>query len=119
MNAFADVLADPELGGTDFVILRKTWTQESGIPLLLGLEEIHAWGTVHPADPVRLDLLPEESRRAPVVMIHSTEPLSLGERDGDAWTAPDEILLDGRAFRVFQIRPWQAWGFWKGWAVRI
>ncbi len=119
MNHIADTLADTELGGRGFTILRKTWTQESGVPLLVDLEEIHAWGTVHPADPARLDLLPEESRHEDIVLIHSTEPLSLGEQDGDTWTAPDEIRLEDQSYRVFQVRPWQAWGFWKGWAVRI
>ena len=113
------LLCDPELAGTEFFILRKTWTQEAGVPRLLGLERIHARGTVHPADPARLDLLPEESRHDPIVLIHSTEPLSLGEQEEDAWTAPDEIHWNGHVYRVFQVRPWQAFGFWKGWAVEI
>lgn len=113
------VLTDPELGAAEFTILRKTWTGDYGIPQLIDLEEIHAAGIIHPADPTRLDLLPEESRHEPIVLIHSTEPLSLGSGDSETWTAPDEILWESRTFRVFQIRPWQAYGFWKGWAVEI
>ena len=113
------ILSDPELGGLSFSIVRKTWTAESGVPRLIGLEELFAQGTVHPADPTRLDLLPEESRHAPIVLIHSTEPLSLGKQDGEIWTSPDEIHVGGLAFRVFQVRPWQAFGFWKAWAVQI
>ena len=114
-----NILTDPELNGLSFSIVRKTWTTESGIPRMVDLEEIFAQGTIHPADPTRLDLLPEESRHEPIVLIHSTEPLSLGEQAGDTWTSPDEIHAGDRVYRVFQVRPWQAFGFWKGWAVQI
>ena len=110
---------DPELGCSEFSIVRKTWTQDSGIPELVDLEEIFACGTIHPADPTRLDLLPEESRHDPIVLIHSTEPLSLGDQNGSTWTSPDEIHCGNGIYRVFQVRPWQAFGFWKGWAVQI
>ena len=115
----ADVLLDPEMGAAGFSILRKTWTRESGVPVLVDLEEVFTWGTVHPADPAVLELLPEESRHDPVVLVHSTEPLSLGEADGEYWTSPDEILWEGRSYRVFKVRSWQAFGFWKGWAVQL
>lgn len=115
----ATLFSDPDMGGTEFTILRKTWTQEEGVPQLVDLEEIAAWGTFHPADPSRLDLLPEESRHDPIFLIHSTEPLSLGHQLGDTWVAPDEIRCGDAVFRVFQVRPWQAFGFWKGWAVQL
>ena len=73
-----EILSDAGMGGEKFVILRKTWTQESGVPQMVDIEEIHAWGIFHPADPARLDLLPEESHHDPIWLIHSTEPLSLG-----------------------------------------
>ena len=114
-----EILSDAGMGGEKFVILRKTWTQESGVPQMVDIEEIHAWGIFHPADPARLDLLPEESRHDPIWLIHSTEPLSLGEQGGDVWTAPDEIHRGSEVYRVFQIRPCQAFGFWKAWAVRV
>ncbi len=113
------LFTDPELGSAEFSILRKTWTGEYGVPVLTDLEEIFARGIIHPADPTRLDLLPEETRHDPIVLIHSTEPLSLGSQDGESWTSPDEIRWGTRVFRVFQVRPWQAFGFWKGWAVEI
>ena len=113
------LLSDPEMNGTEFTIVRRTWTQESGVPLQIDVSEIIACGTIHPADPTRLDLLPEESRHEPIVLIHSTEPLSLGSRNDEAWTAPDEVHCGGRIYRVFQVRPWQAFGFWKAWAVQI
>ena len=116
---FDEILSDPDLGAGTFSILRRTWTQECGVPRTTGVEEIFAFGTVHPALPAQLELLPEEYRHEPVVLIHSTEPLSLGEEQGDSWTAPDEIRCGEAVYRVFQVRPWQAYGFWKAWAVRI
>ena len=113
------LLSDPDLGAVEFSIVRKTWTSESGVPVLTDVEEIFTHGILHPADPARLDLLPEESRHEPIILVHSAEPLSLGQQAGDAWTSPDEIRCGGRVFRVFQVRPWQAFGFWKGWAVEI
>ena len=117
--SFDPLLTDPEMGASSFSILRKTWAEEDGVPRLIDLEEIYAFGTLHPADPTRLDLLPEESRHDPIVLIHATEPLSLGEQHGNVWTAPDEIHWDDKVYRVFQVRPWQAFGFWKAWAVEI
>ena len=114
-----NLLSDPDLGAVEFSVVRKTWTTEDGVPVMTDLEEIFTHGILHPADPARLDLLPEESRHEPIVLIHSAEPLSLGQQEGDAWTAPDEIHCGGRVFRVFQVRPWQAFGFWKAWAVEI
>ena len=116
---FDEILSDPDLGSGTFSILRRTWTQECGVPRMTDVEEIFAFGTVHPALPAQLELLPEEYRHEPVVLIHSTEPLSLGEEQGDSWTAPDEIRCGEAVYRVFQVRPWQAYGFWKAWAVRI
>ena len=116
---FDPACLDPDLGAAEFTILRKTWNSRSGVPQLIDLEIIHAGGIVHPADPVRLDLLPEESRHEPVILIHSTEPLSLGKQDGEVWIAPDEIRWEEKLYRVFQLRPWEVYGFWKGWAVEI
>ena len=110
---------DPDMEGVEFSIVRKTWITEDGAPRLADTEEIFAAGILHPADPTKMDLLPEESRHAPILLIHSTEPLSLGEERGDSWTGPDEIHWEGRVYRVFQVRPWECYGFWKGWAVEI
>lgn len=113
------VFTDPELGTVEFSIVRRTWFLDGGVPRMTNIEEIFACGILHPADPTRLDLLPEERRHDPIVLIHSTEPLSLGEQDGDTWTSPDEIHFRNKTYRVFQIRPWQAFGFWKAWAVQV
>ena len=112
-------LSDPDLGGTEFLILRKTWTQRSGVPELVDIERIFAAGIIHPASPDALSRTPEESRHEPVYLIHSTEPLSLGEAGDDVWTAPDEIVWGGKNYRVIQVRDWPAYGFWKAHAVRI
>ena len=116
---FDEILSDPDLGAETFSILRHTWTQECGVPRMTGVEEIFAFGTVHPALPAQLELLPEEYRHEPVVLIHSTEPLSLGKQDGEVWIAPDEIRWEEKLYRVFQLRPWEVYGFWTGWAVEI
>ena len=116
---FSSLFSDPEMGGVDFIIRRQTWTRESGVPVLVDLQEIYAAGTLHPASPDALNLFPEEYRHEPLFLIHSTEPLSLGERADDSWTSPDEILCQGRAYRVLQVREWQSHGFWKAWAVRL
>ena len=114
-----DLMSDSEMMASDFLIVQKTWMEEDGVPELVDIDEIYASGFIHPADPTELDLLPAESRHDPIVLIHSTEPLSMGRHKGSVWTAPDEIHWDGRVFRVFQVRPWQAYGFWKAWAVEL
>ena len=112
-------LSDPDLGGTEFLILRKTWTQQSGVPELVDIQRIFTVGIIHPASPDALSRTPEESRHEPVYLIHSTEPLSLGEAGDNVWTAPDEIDWNGNFYRVVQVREWQAFGFWKALAVRV
>ena len=57
-----NLLSDPDLGAVEFSVVRKTWTTEDGVPVMTDLEEIFTHGILHPADPARLDLLPEESR---------------------------------------------------------
>ena len=116
---FDSILADPEMGGTDFIILRRVWTQESGVPELIDLERIFSYGTIPPASSEDLERTPEESVYEPVYLIHSAEPLCLGEEDGDTWTAPDEISDGENTYRVFQGRDWPSHGFWKAWAVQI
>ena len=118
MNHLA-LLSDPDLGGGELTILRRTWTREDGVPVLTDLQELFAAGIVHPASPDTLSLFPEEYRHEPMYLIHSTEPLSLGEAGDPCWTSPDEILFRGRVFRVIQVRDWQSHGFWKAWAVRV
>ncbi len=113
------LLSDPDLGGGAFTILRKTWTRENGMPVMTDLETVHAAGILHPATPDSLSLLPEEYRHEPLFLIHSTEPLSLGESDGEFWTGPDEIFWQDRLYRVVQLRDWQSFGFWKAWAIRL
>ena len=113
------LLSDPELGGAEFIILRKTWTQQAGVPELTDIERIFTFGTVHPAAPDALGRSPEESRHEPLYLIHAAEPLSLGEPGGDTWTAPDELIIGDGAYRVIQVRGWPVNGFWKAWAVKI
>ena len=55
------LLYDPDLGGTELIILRKTWTEQSGTPELADLQRIFTYGVIHPADPDGLDRTPEES----------------------------------------------------------
>ena len=116
---YSSLWTDPELGGGNFVIRRRSWIREDGVPVPVDTEEIFASGVLHPASPDALSLFPEEFRHEPLFLVHSTEPLSLGENAGDAWTGPDEILYRGGVYRVIQLRNWQSCGFWKAWAVRL
>jgi hypothetical protein len=107
---------DPEMGGTTFDVSRLTYTRGSGSD---PTEEkyLGQTGSIHPATPEMLELLPEEERVETYIYVHTEFILSLGEDKGDKYIAPDRILWGNKVWRVVRIKDWSIFGFCNALAV--
>lgn len=113
-----DVFLDPELGMTAFTVTRPVYTRTpSGTTMQAATSS--ALGTVHPAAPEELQLLPEEERSETAVVIHTGFALSAGEDRGKRFTGPDRITWNGKDWRVVSVRDWSLFGYFKALAVRL
>lgn len=118
MPQLTDAITSEELGGAPFVILRSFFRQEGGEKALVHEDTYETFGTVHPAPPKELELLPEEYRSQQVLLIHSPVQLSLGLRlSATEFSTPDRILFHHQMYLVISVRDWSAFGFFRALAV--
>lgn len=109
---------DPELGRTSFTVTRPVYTRtSSGVTEQAATSS--ALGTIHPAAPEELQLLPEEERNETCIVIHTDFALSLGQDSGKRYTGPDRITWNGKDWRVVSVRDWSLFGYFKALAVRL
>ena len=113
-----DAILDPELGMTAFTVTRPVYTRTpSGVTEQEAVSA--AAGTIHPAAPEELQLLPEEERSETAIVIHTDFALSTGEDRGKRFTGPDRITWNGRDWRVVSVRDWSMFGYYKAIAVML
>ena len=109
---------DPELGMSSFTVTRPVYTRmPSGVTEQETVTT--AMGTIHPAPPETLELLPEEERHETHIVIHTDFALSLGEDSGKRYTGPDRIGWNGHIWRVVQVRDWSMFGYYRAIAVML
>ena len=119
MISLASALTDPELGFTDFTIVRTTCRRQNGSSVLSN-QSLPASGCIHPGVPEMLQLLPEEDRAEEFIAVYTDFALSLGENDGgETYTVPDRILWNGETWRVVKVRDWSRFGYVQAAAVKI
>ena len=120
MLQLGSIIQDAELGAAPFTVQRKVFWYQQGSPVLFSTTEYAVTGTVHPASQEDLLLLPEEYRHSPVYTFYSPTAFSLGWGNADStFTAPDEILHDGKRYRVINVKDWLPQGFCKAQAVLV
>ena len=118
MRTLDSVITDEELGAVPFVVIRRTWRQSQGEKELIDETQYETVGTVHPASPEELQLLPEEYRSEQILIFHSPVPISLGgPLTETTFTAPDRILYRFRQYLAVSVRDWTAFGFCRALAV--
>ena len=118
MPDFTSILSDPQLGGASFSICRAFYRLSQGEKELLREETYETYGTVHPARMEEIQLLPEEYRSSPILLIHSPVQLSTGRRlDDTTFTAPDRIIYHLQTWLVISVRDWTPFGFCRAYAV--
>ena len=52
-------------------------------------------------------------------MIYAAFEFKLGANNGDKFTGPDEILFNGKTYRVTRVDNWADWGFTIAYAERV
>lgn len=112
-----EILDDPEIGGGQkFTVFRRKAT--NGIDGVMKKTEIFQHtGNVQPASPDDLQLLSEEERSSPTIVIRSTFMFQMGENTGAnaTYTEPDEVQAMGHVWKISRLDPWNAWGFTTAW----
>ena len=119
MIPIVSILADPELGGTSFTVLRTTRTFDRGGAVQSQESEIKAVGCIHPATPEELQQLPEENRVDEYIIIYTCMRLSLGSNERTTYLAPDRIRWNGKLWQVVKIKDWSPQGFIQALAILI
>ena len=109
---------DQELGATAFDVKRITYYPNSSTSPSV-VTSTGVMGSIHPAAPEMLELLPEEERNEEYIYIHTEFALQLGKFNGETTTAPDRIIWNEKTWRVVRIRDWSSFGFYEALAVRM
>ena len=119
MADLVSLLSDPELGGTSFTVRRTIYRRDQDRSAVLVTRTVTATGCVHPGSPELLTELPEENRADAFIVVYTAFALSLGQDDGISYAGPDQILFQGKTWRVVSLRPWSAFGFSRALAVEV
>ena len=117
----SDVLFDPELGCSAFMVERITYTRSRGGTTSRS-ETAQALGCIHPGTPEMLQLLPEEEKAEEFIAIYTDYPLSTGTEESSgalSFTGADRIYWGGKTWRVVRVRDWQMFGYYQAYAVRL
>lgn len=67
-------------------------------------------GSVQPATPQELEMLPEGSTVRDVISVWSATEIRMG--DGNT-AEPDVLVIDGASFKVIKAEPWGAAGYFR------
>ena len=120
MISLNEAIHDPELGYTQFTVVRRTYRRQNGSSSFTETT-FPASGCIHPGTPEMLQLLPEEDRHEEFIAVYSTDfQLSEGENPGGtSYTAPDRITWQGNTYRVVKVRNWRHLGYTQALAVLL
>lgn len=106
MLSMADILADPDLAGQPFTLLRRPRSVGEDGRVSIGAVEVAMTGSIQPAPAREMARLPEEDRQAEGIQVFAAAPIHPG---GPAH-APDVILWRGNPYTVRFVRSWTQFG---------
>jgi len=114
-----EILNDPEVGGgVAFKVRRVTNTRKlGGVTRTVQLFDVT--GNIQPQDKSVQASTTEDSLSESIV-IRAPFEFSVGGSDGEvSFNGEDEILWDGRVWRVVRIDNWSKWGFSVAYATLV
>ncbi len=118
----SNILADSELSGASFSVIRETRRKSYGESVLESSVLMEGLtGNIQPASSEDIELLPQEERSRDIIQVLSAFSFSQGIPDqGDGiYSIPDTIIYLGKKYKVIRVKDWSlAGGFHKAWAVR-
>lgn len=113
-----EILEDPEIGGAQpFKVIRTTVSRTLG-RISRSTVETDVIGNVQPQDMSTQTSTSEDTMNESIV-IYAKFAFSTGFNDGGAFTEADEVLYDGKTYRVTRVNDWSKWGFSIAYATRV
>ena len=113
------IIDDPEVGGGQpFVVRRYTCTRTLG-KISKEKEDIDLIGNIQPQALSSQSSTVEDTRTESIV-IYANFEFRIGSNDGsNVIVQADEILYDGKIYRVTSVNNWAKWGFSIATAERV
>lgn len=114
-----DILIDPDVGGgQSFQVIRYTNTRVLG-GVSRSSETFDLFGNVQPQDKSTQTSTSENTLNETIV-IYAEFAFQVGENSGGTtFKGPDEVLYDGKRYRVMSVNNWSKWGFSIAHATRV
>ncbi|MBP5460617.1 MAG: hypothetical protein J6Y20_00620 [Lachnospiraceae bacterium] len=114
-----EILDDPEVGGgQSFQVIRRTVSR--GLGTANSTETTYnVTGNIQPQD-LSAQTSTSEDTETETIVIYAIFSFQTGENDGNGpYTSADEILYDGKRYRVTRVNNWSKWGFSIAYATRV
>ena len=100
------LLYDPELGAVSFVVKREVRNRNKAETSLVSRSMSYVTGIIHPAAPEEIRPLPSEDTHEEYIMVYTDYMLSQGENFGRSYTLADQIIWQGKTYRVVSLKTW-------------
>ena len=119
MPDVTEIIDDPEVGGgQSFQVRRVTNTRVMG-GVNRSVEVIDCTGNVQPQN-LSTQQSTAEDQKTESVVIYSRFAFTVGENAGEvSFAGPDEVLYNGKEYRITSVNDWAEWGFTIAYATRV
>lgn len=119
MPDVTEILNDPEVGGGQpFQVVRYATTRTLG-SVTRTPETFDLIGNIQPQDMTSQTSTSEDELNETIV-IYAIFAFQRGENDGGlTYTEADEVLYNGKRYRVTRVNNWSEWGFSIAYATRV
>ena len=119
MPDVTEILNDPEVGGgVAFQVRRVTFTRVLG-SVTKSEEIIDLTGNIQPVE-LSVSASTTEDLMSENIVIRAAFEFMVGSNDGDvSFVGEDEILWDGKTWRLTRVDNWSKWGFSTAYAERV
>ena len=119
MPDVTEILDDPEVGGGEpFQVVRYTGRRTLGT-ITKEAQTFDLTGNIQPQDMASQSSTAEDLLTENIV-VYAKFGFQTGSNDGsNVYTSADEILYDGKRYRVTRVNDWHKWGFSIAYATRV
>lgn len=113
------ILNDPEVGGGVAFQVRRVENERS-LGSVIQHETIYdCTGNIQPQD-MSVSASTTEDEYSESIVIRSTFAFMVGSNDGGStFMGEDEVLWDGKVWRVTRVENWKDWGFSVAYATKV
>ena len=109
---------DPDLGSVSFLVIRSTGTFDHG-ELNQSAQSCQTSGIIQPGGFSYTDQQTGEDKQGSGITVYTKYALTAGVQTDDTVTLADEILYDGKCWRVVEVKDFMSRGFCIAKAILI